>query len=1338
MKPVQLPIVSILLNAAALAQTPETYQRITSAEFPTVSYDIGVTGADQSFSIGRGGAQRIRVDASGNVTVLSSLTVNSNLTVDANLGVNGTLSANAFAGSAISGGSTGLTLNAGGTNQNIALVPSGTGSVLISSAKFGLGAGVPNRGLDFKNGNWILSNSDVSANSYFNAGSDNGLIATAANQTALSVFNANTGMTGTVFKLGSLRGSSASYWLLQAYHGNGTTNAFSTQVFGIRGDGRVGIGTSAPETRLHVAGATKISDSTVSTSSSTGALVVTGGAGVGGNMNVAGKIGIGLNAGESAAASLHVKQDARIQGNLIVDGSIHLANGNVVADSTSDVLHITSDLQSTGYGTGALTVAGGVGIAKNLNVGGTINAIGGFSVAGQQVWHSGNFDPAQFLQSGGGVADFSVSGVLSGGGSGLTLHSGSANNTIRLVTTGTGRVEIANTLAITETTGIQYLLMGNQDGGGMANPVVLRAFDGDLQIGSGNSWSGQGGTFTANVTFTDDGKVGIGTANPGFPLTIINGSSTAPQVAFGPSETAAVRMIAGATGDFALNPQSGRMVINGLVDGAAGSNPIGRLEIRDGATPFGSGDYGLVVRARTAAPNAGANLLAVGNNAASGWEQFVIKGNGTALFGTTTDSSNGRIQLAGHTTRAGGVAWGDTYLYRNNTGKLFLGDGTTDAVAIESRWTGQASGHAGIRGISTSKDFHVGTSTGRALLFDVGTTSKAELTTSQFRLLTGVPLRVEDATASTSTGTGALRVTGGVGVGGQLTAGTLYSVGSATFDGFADFNGLLNVDGPATFNQRLRVLGGDVRIGTDSPLLTTHIYGNGLAVTSDNRNPRGAIIHLADYHPSGAYGVQIAGRDSGNGHDLVAWTRVGPNDPFAESFTVKSTGETRIPKTLQVNTTGAVDGGIQIGSPTAPNSGRLEFLSTANRYRIYNDQGVLKIADNANEIGELNREGTLDLDGRLKARAVTVADDPLHDYDAATKKYVDENSPFSRNAAQGFVFLDNGDDKLGIGWSEPAAKLHVVGQTAGMIARFSPAFGGVPSQYPNRSFIRLDNQNPGFFWEFSSQDAQGQGSRNGLAIRQGSIPGVSGSKTRLFIGDDGRLGIGTTTPSAPFEIRTDGYHTDALAATNLSPDQASLLEFPYMGGAPQMILTGQRYEADQYILFRNSWNSETTVGAGMAAMGWNDTGRGGGTLFFATLPEHGLEPARAPIKRMIISPEGNVGIGTGKTEGAKLSVEGRIRAREVIVNTTTWADDVFAPGYSLAPLQEVENHVKRHQRLPDVPSASEVAEVGVNVGEMQSILLRKVEELTLHLISQEKRIAKLEEENESLRAAARE
>ncbi len=104
---------------------------------------------------------------------------------------------------------------------------------------------------------------------------------------------------------------------------------------------------------------------------------------------------------------------------------------------------------------------------------------------------------------------------------------------------------------------------------------------------------------------------------------------------------------------------------------------------------------------------------------------------------------------------------------------------------------------------------------------------------------------------------------------------------------------------------------------------------------------------------------------------------------------------------------------------------------------------------------------------------------------------------------------------------------------------------------------------------------------------------------------------------------------------------------------------------------------------------------------------------------------GNVGIGTtSPTE--KLAVNGRIRAKEVIVETN-WSDFVFDPGYRLAPLSEVEQHIKAHGTLPGVPSEAEVAKEGVSLGDMQARLLQKIEELTLYTLQ-------LKSENDALKA----
>jgi|GEM_PF-5878146 len=91
-----------------------------------------------------------------------------------------------------------------------------------------------------------------------------------------------------------------------------------------------------------------------------------------------------------------------------------------------------------------------------------------------------------------------------------------------------------------------------------------------------------------------------------------------------------------------------------------------------------------------------------------------------------------------------------------------------------------------------------------------------------------------------------------------------------------------------------------------------------------------------------------------------------------------------------------------------------------------------------------------------------------------------------------------------------------------------------------------------------------------------------------------------------------------------------------------------------------------------------------------------------------------------------LFVDGKITATELEVKLDVWPDFVFADDYELMSLYEVENYIQQNRHLPNVPSEAEVLQNGVNVGEMTSILLQKVEELTLHIIELNKRIEELE------------
>lgn len=102
--------------------------------------------------------------------------------------------------------------------------------------------------------------------------------------------------------------------------------------------------------------------------------------------------------------------------------------------------------------------------------------------------------------------------------------------------------------------------------------------------------------------------------------------------------------------------------------------------------------------------------------------------------------------------------------------------------------------------------------------------------------------------------------------------------------------------------------------------------------------------------------------------------------------------------------------------------------------------------------------------------------------------------------------------------------------------------------------------------------------------------------------------------------------------------------------------------------------------------------------------------------------------GTSETENFAVTNEGIVRAREVIVTLDPFPDYVFEDTYQRMPLGELKNYIEQNKHLPNMPTAKEVAEKGMNLGEIQSKLVEKVEELTLYLLE-------LKAENEQLKAA---
>jgi hypothetical protein len=193
----------------------------------------------------------------------------------------------------------------------------------------------------------------------------------------------------------------------------------------------------------------------------------------------------------------------------------------------------------------------------------------------------------------------------------------------------------------------------------------------------------------------------------------------------------------------------------------------------------------------------------------------------------------------------------------------------------------------------------------------------------------------------------------------------------------------------------------------------------------------------------------------------------------------------------------------------------------------------------------------------------------------------------------------------------------------------------------------------------------------------------NGAVERMRIDGNGNVGIGTTNPDSRLAI-------DASDNTALSIKRT---------GSPRAYLGDSGSNDGGDLLLYTSTGSLSTMIRGSAASYFNG---------------------------------GNVGIGTTNPT-YPLSVNGTIKAKEVIVETIGWSDYVFNDDYRLAPLSEVEAHIREKKHLPGIPSAAEVAEQGISVGDMQAKMMAKIEELTLHLIRIERENAALRQEVEAIK-----
>jgi predicted DNA-binding protein (UPF0251 family) len=242
------------------------------------------------------------------------------------------------------------------------------------------------------------------------------------------------------------------------------------------------------------------------------------------------------------------------------------------------------------------------------------------------------------------------------------------------------------------------------------------------------------------------------------------------------------------------------------------------------------------------------------------------------------------------------------------------------------------------------------------------------------------------------------------------------------------------------------------------------------------------------------------------------------------------------------------------------------------------------------------------------------------------------------------------------------------------------ALGSGPYLYTGTGNAELNR----YLWLINSPDSQSaSGLKVGGVLISDSYAFANPGKNDLVV--KGNIGIGKALPDAKLHISKGPSWTSANWGKSLKLDNMSAIEFDATENG-----TGDRF-----------------------GIGGTTSGR---AMYFFTTDANNENLNY----RMILSHNGNIGMGAGPDDMHKLLVNGTIKAKEVKVTLSGWSDYVFDDEYRLKSLQEVEKYIQDNKHLPDVPSALEVEKEGVNIGEMEAILLKKIEELTLYMIELKK------------------
>lgn len=332
-------------------------------------------------------------------------------------------------------------------------------------------------------------------------------------------------------------------------------------------------------------------------------------------------------------------------------------------------------------------------------------------------------------------------------------------------------------------------------------------------------------------------------------------------------------------------------------------------------------------------------------------------------------------------------------------------------------------------------------------------------------------------------------------------------------------------------------------------------------------------------------------------------------------------------------------------------------------------------------------------------------------------------------------------DDVGVGTDSPEAEFNVqngkilVGTANGVLADLTVNTDGTQEIFRGRvnnttNFIIDENGNVGM------------GNQN--PTERLVVDGNASFQDSVYV--DKLLGVGTTSPTYSVDIDSDLSRAMDINNTYTGTTTKYGIRNDVDAGG-----TGTRYGLYNNVT-ANSADNSSTYGVRSIATGNGNAGSvygvyssvstsGTGNRYAiygsatTTDPNPGVTRSWAGYFSGNTYFSGDVRMGVlDDVAGYKLAVDGDVICEELKVQDSgSWPDYVFASDYDLRSLEDVEAHIQAKSHLPGVPNAATVEEEGIKIGQMQKLLMEKVEELTLYMIDADKRIKALEAENAQLK-----